>query len=129
MPILLPSNRLADRCGVSPFDSVEMLKINNLAGEYAAMFTPQILPEILADSAFTSAISVPIMDLIAAEYIEYTQRIPGAMETVTVGDLRVEPAYPDTQSIRKLAFDRLRPFLQEEFITPLPKVATDEGAA
>lgn len=121
MPISLPTDRILERCGLAGTGLTYSVRVSSLAGEFNAAIGPMIREEKLADDSLTWTISQGVIDLVAADFVEILRREPGATDTVTIGDLRIEPSQFDTaETMRARGWSRLLPFLKPEMV-PIAK--------
>jgi hypothetical protein len=86
-----------------------------MIGEMLTAYQRMLEPIAVEDISLSQTLSVGVSMLLSAEFYDYLDREPGVRDTVTIGELRIEPPASESDSMRKQGWDILRPFLRKEF--------------
>ncbi|MBV6491087.1 MAG: hypothetical protein CNCCGFBP_01619 [Fimbriimonadaceae bacterium] len=129
MSLSVPSSRVKEKCGitVSDYDAT----ISNLIGEITPVVEYAIRGEHLADTGNTglqATLKLGLTEVICGELLEQIAREPGALESVSIGDLALSPPPPQVWStlagLKRQGWARLRPFLKPDVAGVLATVLT-----
>ncbi|HQU18965.1 MAG: hypothetical protein L6Q31_05870 [Fimbriimonadaceae bacterium] len=129
MSLSVPSSRVKEKCGitVSDYDAT----ISNLIGEITPVVEFAIRGEHLADTGNTglqATLKLGLTEVICGELLEQIAREPGALESVSIGDLALSPPPPQVWStlagLKRQGWARLRPFLKPDVAGVLATVLT-----
>ena len=124
MPFSTTYNRILERCGLANSGITYQTRVTQLADELASALRPMIQPDIYNNTDYTFTLSAALWNLTAAEFLGCLRRETGASETVTVGDLKIEPGPDDSQTLREEGWKMLAPFLQPDFLPLATRVLT-----
>lgn len=129
MSLSVTPSRVKEKCGitVSDYDAT----ISNLIGEITPVVEFAIRGEHLADTGNTglqATLKLGLTEVICGELLEQIAREPGALESVSIGDLALSPPPPQVWStlagLKRQGWARLRPFLKPDVAGVLATVLT-----
>ncbi|KAA0239961.1 MAG: hypothetical protein EDM74_02480 [Armatimonadetes bacterium] len=129
MSLSVTSSRVKEKCGitVSDYDAT----ISNLIGEITPVVEFAIRGEHLSDTGNTglqATLKLGLTEVICGELLEQIAREPGALESVSIGDLALSPPPPQVWStlagLKRQGWARLRPFLKPDVAGVLATVLT-----
>lgn len=122
MPFSVAYDRILERCGLEGTGLTFQTRVSQIGSELAAAISPMILPQILEDSQWTPTLSLGLWYLVAADFTECLAREPGSQDIVTLGDVRIEPFRPDSDRLRQLGWELLRPFIRPDTLPHISRV-------
>jgi hypothetical protein len=115
VPLSISSDRIKERCSIVSTGNLYESRINIMIGEMLTAYQRMLEPIAVEDISLSQTLSVGVSMLLSAEFYDYLDREPGVRDTVTIGELRIEPPASESDSMRKQGWDILRPFLRKEF--------------
>ncbi len=121
MPLTITRSRVKEKCSIadSSFDTT----IDNLLAEMRPVLEFSLQDSALAspDSALIATLNLGATEIVCGEFLAQRLWQPGVAETVTLGDLRIQPSATllDRPALLiRQGYARLQPFMKTEIAAP-----------